>query len=189
MKTMSNVSSGRLAFLLNFLRHPLRNASVVPSSRLASRSMLEGLDLSAMRYVVELGPGTGCFTQELLERLPAQCHVLVIELDEGYVADLNARFGDRFEVVQASAHKLDALVEERGWPRVDLILSGLPFVLPEPVKQRLFSSILRRTEKGTVYRFFTYMPPIMKKHYVGFSLRLVRYVPANFPPMWIYSVN
>lgn len=180
---------GRMAFLWNFLKHPLRNASVVPSSRVASRAMLTGLDLSSLEYVVELGPGTGCFTQELFDRLPSHCQVLVIELDEGYVANLKARFGDRFEVVQASAHELDALIEERGWPRVDLVLSGLPFVLPEAVKKVLFASLLNRTGSGTVYRFFTYMPPIMKKHYCDFNLRLVKGVAANFPPMWIYSVN
>ena len=186
---MNMTTRSRLSFLVNFLKHPLRNASVVPSSRIASRSMLDGLDLSRMKHVVELGPGTGCFTQELYDRLPPDCQVLVIELDDGYVADLKARFGHRFDIVQASAHELDALIKERGWPSVDLILSGLPFVLPDSIKKVLFAAILRRTGQGSVYRFFTYLPPLMKKHYVGFDLKLVRHVAANFPPMWIYSVN
>ena len=125
--------------------------------------MLEGLDVDQMEYVVELGPGTGCFTQELYDRLPAACQVLVIELE--------------------------ALIAERGWPRVDLVLSGLPFVLPKPVKESLWASLKRFTGEGTVYRFFTYMPPVMKRHYRDFDLRLVRGVAANLPPMWIYSVN
>jgi phospholipid N-methyltransferase len=151
--------------------------------------MLSGIDVENLKYVVELGPGTGCFTQELYDVLPADCQVLVIELEADYVAQLQARFGQRFQVVQASAHELEALIAERGWPRVDLVLSGLPFVLPKPVQQTLWSTLMRLTSQGTVYRFFTYMPPIMKRYYRDFDLRLVRGVAANLPPMWIYSVN
>ena len=71
----------RWSFLVNFIRHPLRNASVVPSSRVASRRMFTGVDMSSLRYVVELGPGTGVFTQELYERLHPDAQVLVIELE------------------------------------------------------------------------------------------------------------
>ena len=186
---MSSSLNGRLSFLLHFLRHPLRNASVAPSSRVASRSMLKGLDVSKLEYVVELGPGTGCFTQELYDRLPDHCQVLVIELEGDYLKELERRFGDRFHIVQASAHELESLIGERGWPRVDLVLSGLPFVLPKAVQERLWETLKRLTSEGTVYRFFTYMPPIMKRYYRDFDLRLVRGVAVNLPPMWIYSVN
>ena len=186
---MSKRGKGRLGFLLNFLKHPLRNASIVPSSKVASRNMLKGLDVEAMRYVVELGPGTGVFTQELYDRLHPEAQVLVIELDEGYVASLNARFGGRFDIVQASAGDLDSLVSERNWPRVDMVVSGLPFVLPQEVKEPLLASIKGHTEQGAVLRFFTYMPPLMKPHYHMFDLRCVCFVGQNFPPMWVYSVN
>lgn len=179
----------RLSFLWKFIRHPLRNASVVPSSKVASRNMLHGLDIGNMKYVVELGPGTGVFTEELYRRLPDDAEVMVIELDAGYVKDLKRRFGDRFDIVQASASELENLVAERNWPRVDFVISGLPFVIPQSVKEVLFASLKARTEQGTVFRFFTYMPPLMKPHYRDFDLNLVRFVGANFPPMWIYSVN
>ena len=100
----------RWSFLVNFIKHPLRNASVAPSSRIAARNMLRGIDVKALTHVVELGPGTGSFTRELYDRLPAECKVLVIELDSGYVARLQEQFGDRFDIVQASAHELDDLV-------------------------------------------------------------------------------
>jgi len=186
---MSQDFKGRLSFLGNFLKHPLRNASVAPSSRIAARNMLRGIDLEKLTHVVELGPGTGSFTQELYARLPEGCQVLVIELDAGYVANLRARYGDRFDIVQASAHEMESLVKERGWPAVDLIVSGLPFTLPKSVKASLWGSLQAMTRTGTVYRWFTYMPPIMKWHYRGFDMRLVRRVWANLPPMWIYSVN
>ena len=152
----------RWSFLVNFVKHPLRNASVAPSSRIAARNMLRGIDVKALTHVVELGPGTGSFTRELYDRLPKDCNVLVIELDVGYVQRLQEQYGDRFEIVQASAHELDDLVHERGWPKVDLIVSGLPFTLPPEIRKSLWSILQGRTDQGTTYRWFTYMPPIMK---------------------------
>lgn len=186
---MSAEHRDRWSFLINFFKHPLRNASVAPSSRIAARNMLRGIAVDSLTHVVELGPGTGSFTRELYDCLSPQCKVLVIELDAGYVDGLQNQFGDRFEIVQASAHELERLLAERGWPKVDLIVSGLPFTLPKPVKASLWNVLHRMTEAGTVYRWFTYMPPIMKWHYRGFNMRLVRRVWANLPPMWIYSVN
>ena len=55
---MPNQTTDRWSFLVNFIKHPLRNASVAPSSRIAARNMLCGLDLEHLEYVVELGPGT-----------------------------------------------------------------------------------------------------------------------------------
>ena len=68
-------------FIWNFLRNPRRNASLIPSSRCASRAMFEGIDLSQQAHVVELGPGTGCFTRELYANVPETCNVIVIELN------------------------------------------------------------------------------------------------------------
>ena len=86
-----------------------------------------------MSYIVELGPGTGCFTQELYANVSRDCKVLIIELNTAYIQFLRDKYGDRFEIIQGSAADLDALIEERDWPRVDLIVSGLPFTLPSEV--------------------------------------------------------
>ena len=96
---------------------------------------------------------------------------------------------DRFDIVQSSACRLESLLNERNWPHVDLVLSGLPFVLPGAVKKPMLSAIKGLTDRGTVFRFFTYMPPLMKPHYRMFQLRRVCFVLRNFPPMYIYSVN
>lgn len=176
-------------FVWNFLRNPRRNASLIPSSRCASRAMFQGIDLSQQAYVVELGPGTGCFTRELYQAVPANCKVMVIELNPDYIGHLQEAYGDRFEIIQGSAADLDAYVEERGWPRVDLIVSGLPFTLPQEVMQPLMASLERWTLSGSVFRWFTYFPRMMERHYRRFAFRRVRAVFRNLPPMWVYTVN
>ena len=176
-------------FLVNFLKNPLRNASIVPSSRYAASKMLAGIDFEAVRYVVELGPGTGVFTQEILNRVHSDAEVLAIELEESYIEKLEFFENPQFEVIQGSACGMRGLVQEKGWPKVDLVISSLPFVLPVDVKEKLFTYLQECTQNGTTFRWFTYLPALMKPHYREFGFELHGFVPRNFPPMWIYTVN
>ena len=77
-----------MTFFTEFLRNPRQNASIVPSAPAACEKMFEGLDMSAMEYVVELGPGTGCFTKELMAQLPASAEVLMLEINPTFCPKL-----------------------------------------------------------------------------------------------------
>ena len=180
-----------MTFFTEFLRNPRQNASIVPSAPLACAKMFEGLDMGAMQYVVELGPGTGCFTHELMAQLPLTAEALLLEINPTFCPRLEKAFGHRFHIRQESAHRMDEIVSELGWPRIDLVVSGLPYTLPEPVIDPLFDSLKRRIDKGTIYRFFTYVPPLMKRKYEasGFELTMEHLVVKNVPPMWIYSAQ
>lgn len=184
MKTKRNQN-----FLINFFRNPLQNGSVVPSSRQATEGMFQGVDLSQCEYVVELGPGTGVFTHALYRGLPSHAQVMVVELESSYISSLKERYGDRFEIVENSASELTRLIEERGWPRVDLIVSGLPFTMPKEVKRELWSSIDTLTTSGATMRWFTYFPWIMRWYYRKFPIQKVKFVPGNFPPLWVFTIN
>ena len=151
--------------------------------------MLDGLDLGSMQYVVELGPGTGCITNELYQALPESSQVLVIEINPEYYDALRTRFGNRFDIRKDSAHRIQELADELGWPRIDLIISSLPITLPDEVLDPLYDTLKTLTKEKTTYRFFTYVPPLMKRKYCGFSLKLEHRVLFNFPPMWIYSAR
>ena len=172
-----------------FIKQPKVNASITPSSRRAARAMVRGLALGKMDYVVELGPGTGVFTDILAERLSPTAKVLLIELEESYIRNLRTKYDERFEVVQCSACELGALLEERGIKNVDLVISGLPYNMPEEVKTKLQKTLVNLTDKGTCMRWFTYFPFLMKRHYKQFDMRLADFIMWNFPPMWIYTVN
>ncbi|MGB1453174.1 MAG: rRNA adenine N-6-methyltransferase family protein, partial [Crocinitomicaceae bacterium] len=56
--------------------------SVVPSSKFLSKKMLDHLDFSSAEFVVELGPGTGVFTDRIIEKLGKDTTLLVIELND-----------------------------------------------------------------------------------------------------------
>jgi len=175
-------------FLKNFIRNPLRNASVIPSSKKASKAVLSELDWNKIQTIVELGPGNGTFTKEILSQCKPGTLVILIELEESYIALLEKKFGNKIQVVHDSAHRIHAVLESFGLTKTDLIVSSLPF-LPNPIREQVNNAILWETSQGAAFRFFTYMPPIMKLFYKGMPLRKIRFVLENIPPMWIYGIN
>jgi phospholipid N-methyltransferase len=178
----------RLVFLLHFLKNPLRNASVMPSSRAAARAMMTGVNWSGTNVIVELGPGTGTFTREVLRLCRPDARIILIELEPKYVKWLREKFGDRIEVIHGSAIDMNKHLAERGIDHADLILSSLPF-LSDDISAPLHHDILKHTDRGGLFRFFTYMPPAMKPHYRDMPIRRVAFTEWNLPPMWIFGIN
>jgi phospholipid N-methyltransferase len=104
MKT--NVAE-RLIFLRAFGTHPRLVGAVVPTSRWAVVDMVDMADIQGAKSVVELGAGTGVFTQEILPRLRQDARVVASERDPRLAALLRERFQDpRLEVKCGSAEIL-----------------------------------------------------------------------------------
>lgn len=178
----------KLQFALQYLLHPFRNASVTPSSAFAARAMVSGIDFSQIEVIVELGPGTGVFTDEILKQCKPETKIILIEIEESYVALLREKFGSRVIVEQASAHLLETIVAKHTDKKVGLIISGLPVHLPA-VKKALFAAIEKYTEAGAYYRFFSYLPPLVKHEYRELPIRKLSFVLRNVPPLWVYGIN
>lgn len=75
-------------FLANWFRHPIETGALAPSSQQLATAMCDTMFLGDGSVVVELGPGTGPFTREILRR-QAQCKnttYLAFELSEEFVS-------------------------------------------------------------------------------------------------------
>lgn len=185
---MNDKTKEHILFGVNFLKNPLRNASVIPSSVWARRAMLKNINFRSVHSIVELGPGTGTFTEEIIRRSKPGTKIILIEIEKSYVRLLRKKFGKRVIVENSSAHLLDEVLAKHGLERADLIISGLPFP-PEKIKKQIFRSIRRQTDQGTIFRFFTYMPPVIKKVYKTLPIKKLFFVPRNFPPLWVFGIN
>jgi phospholipid N-methyltransferase len=178
----------RILFLVNFLKNPLRNASIVPSSKMAGRAIVTELDWDQINTIVELGPGNGTFTTAILEKCKPGTQVILIELESTYVQLLKNKFGNRVHVIHDSADQMNDILRRFNYSDADLIVSSLPF-LQKRISRKIFKAILEQTQKGAAFRFFTYFPPLMKWFYQGMPLRKVKFVFNNIPPMWIYGIT
>src|SRR5258705_1630949 len=68
-------------FFRQWLKNPIRVAAISPSSKQLARQMMSQLP-PPCRRVIELGGGTGVFTQALLEHGIEPADMLVLELNE-----------------------------------------------------------------------------------------------------------
>lgn len=181
-------AGGRLRFLRQFLRNPRELGSITPSSRFLTRAITEEIDFTLARRIVELGPGTGVFTRELLGSLDPAGSLLALDTNPDFVALLRRELPDRRCVlVQVSAERIGAQVFRQGWDSADVVVSGIPYtLLPRPVTDGIVRSSWRALRPGGLflaYQYSPYLRPFLQ-HVFG-NCRL-KPVLRNLPPAVVF---
>jgi phosphatidylethanolamine/phosphatidyl-N-methylethanolamine N-methyltransferase len=145
-----------LAFLGRFATEGTKVGALFPSSRELAEAMLEGIAFEAGDIIVEYGPGTGAFTELILERLPEGARYLGIERDPHFHGHLVERFpGVDFH--KGSAEEIRELLDNRGWSNPRLILSGLPFAsMPHDIQELILTATRDVLHDEGEFRTFTY---------------------------------
>lgn len=183
----------RLRFLREYARNMRTIGAVAPSSRYLARKMVRDIDFDSARLLVEYGPGSGVFTQELADRLHPGAHLLVIEANETFHADLVQRFGHRSDItlVHGSAEDVRAELDRinHGVP-IDHIVSGLPFAaLPTMVSERILAEAVKAIRPGGTFITFQYTPfkkALLLKHFTRITSTTEL---RNVPPAVVYTCH
>ena len=142
------------------------------------------------KYIVEYGPGDGVVTREVLQRLPKDGRLVIIERNAQFIGELK-RIGDpRLTVVHGDVVEHSRALWSLGMPRVDAVFSGIPctFFTP-PVRE----SIVRGTHAALasngsfiVYQYTTLMRPVLRKYFPKVTTRLE---PINLPPYFVMRAD
>lgn len=139
---------GRVALLGQFIRQPFVIGAVAPSSVHLARKMVEGVDLAGAHAVLEYGPGTGVFTDEILPRLGPSTRYLAIELNPAMAEQFRARHPGT-PIRQDSVEHAPRICREEGIGPVDFILSGLPWAsFPDDLQNRILDGALEVLRPG-----------------------------------------
>jgi len=145
-----------VAFITRFASAPTSVGAVFPSSRDLAEAMLHGITLEPGDVVVEYGPGTGAFTELIIERLPEGAEYLGIERDPHFHGHLQRRFPDRHFHL-GSAEEIQELLKGRGLKKPRLIISGLPFAsMPHAVQEMILEATREALHEEGIFRTFTY---------------------------------
>ena len=178
----------RARFFRSFLVHPRQVGAVLPTSRRAVRDMLDMADFTRARCVVELGAGTGVYTEEVLKRLHPDARFLAFEIDPDLVATLSERLKDqRLWVINDSAENMEGYLNGA---KVDVLVSGLPFTsLPEPIKQNIFEQITRVLAPEGVMVAIQYSAMVQRDLERIFASVRRRISPLNVPPAFLFACS
>jgi phospholipid N-methyltransferase len=143
-------------FFRGFLEHPRMVGSIIPSSRHTIDQMLAPVKWNECKLFVEYGPGVGTFCRPVLDRLPRDGALVVIDTNPLFINYLKRTIGDsRFHPVLGSAEDVEAIIAALGYEKADYVLSGLPFsTLPEGVGEAIAAATHRVVRQGGA--FLTY---------------------------------
>ncbi len=174
-----------LLFFQRVLANPFRVGYVVPSSPFLTRQTAKRIDYSKPRVVVELGPGEGCHSRQILRRMCPDSRLLLLELDDAFARHLKKQFaGDkRVVVVHADARDLAKALLAAGITRCDYIVSGLPFsLIKNPLKGELLAAIAQAMDEDTVFVTYQVSLQLASEDHL-FRLAEKEYCPLNIPPI------
>lgn len=175
-------------FLNTFFKDRKQVGALAPSSRFLVKKMCDQIDFKAAKVIIELGPGTGVFTREILNRSAADAKVFVIELNESFYNLLKTKFTDpRLILINTSADKIDEVLSDYGINEVDAILSSLPLtVIPEKIKKKIIIKSYDALKPGGVYVQYQYSLNAKKLLELKFGKLKMGFVAMNIPPAFVY---
>ncbi len=175
----------RVAFFNKFILEPRKIGSITPSSSFLTNAMLANLPWEQMETIVELGAGTGVFTNFIAEHKKKSCHVLVIERD--YTMRKTLRLNHPTFYYGAKAEKLDWLFHRHNLPPADCIISGLPFAaFSKPLRSEIIAAVHQSLKPGGIFMAFQYSLQMKKMLNTYFNKVTIKFVPLNMPPAFVY---
>lgn len=179
-------------FVEAFIREPLSVGAFWPSSPDLSRAVVESCDFKPGDTVVELGPGTGAFTELLLHRLHRRGRLLAMEISDTNVTELRRRF-PHCELIHDSAEHLPKYLQDRC---AKCIISGLAWGNMLPAMQdRIFDAMLESLTPDGQFVAFAYVHASWFPTSRRFRRRLLEnfkrvektpIIWRNLPPAFVY---
>ncbi|WP_259663986.1 class I SAM-dependent methyltransferase [Rhizobium bangladeshense] len=188
---MTGKVADALLFFRAWLSAPLQVASVTPSGRALALLMTSGISADT-GTVIELGPGTGVFTQAALNRGVAESDLVLVEFSQRFAGELSVRF-PAAKTINLDATQLRSVALPPSAP-VGAVLSGLPLLsMPKwKVIAILEGAFWHLRQDGAFYQF-TYGPrcPISRQvlDRLGLKAAFVGRTLANVPPAAVYRVT
>lgn len=176
----------RGGFFLSYLRHPRATGSITPSSRFLVRKLLEPLDASSFKYVVELGAGDGRVTTALLRKFGNNCCVLAFEINERLAKSIEQT--DNLRLVHDDGEHLARYLARYHLRNVDYVVSSLPLAnFAKAKRQKLLDVVHHALKEEGKFVQYQYTLFSLKDLRLVFRKVSISFTPFNIPPAFVYT--
>jgi phosphatidylethanolamine/phosphatidyl-N-methylethanolamine N-methyltransferase len=169
--------------------------SVAPSSSTLAREIVRGLNLGVSEAVLEYGPGTGAFTNRILDEIPQSCRFVAIERNPKFAELLRDKF-PAVNLCHGDVADVRKICDDYHISMADCIISGLPWAAFALQTQQAYMHEMMRVLRPGGY-FVTFMlttsllvpsswrfAKMLKRHFSKVEVSGI--VWRNFPPAFIY---
>jgi phospholipid N-methyltransferase len=180
-----------IPFLCALIADPKRVGAIVPSGAALAAAITREISPSSAP-VVELGPGTGAFTQRLLERGVPEDRLALVEYGPDFARLLQARYPHARVLRMDATHLKEVeLFEDE---KAGAVVSGIPLL---SLSAREILAILRgafhHLRAGGAFYQFTYgprcpVPPVILER-LGLEAARIGRAIINVPPAGIYRIT
>ncbi|MDD2309717.1 MAG: methyltransferase type 12 [Desulfuromonadaceae bacterium] len=187
VKPLGAQMTDQLAFIAEFVKHPLQVGSIIPSSHFLLRRIVDAAGIDSAKTIVELGPGNGGSTRAILRAAPANMKLLSVEVNPSLHALVRDIGDKRLIAHRGDACHLKEILAQYGLGAPDVVISGIPFstmsVSTGSQLLKEISSLLAPGGRFVAYqvsrRVATLARPFMGTGHMELEL-------FNIPPMRVY---
>lgn len=182
-------------FIKQLLANPANTGAVAPSSSRLARRIVEFAQPRSDAVIVEFGPGTGVFTQEILHSLLPGQRFFAIEVNPDFVASLSREYPG-LHVHLGCASDLPDFCKKENVKSVDCVISGLPWAnFPDALQRKILGNMLEVMPKGAAFVTFAYLQGLVMPSGKNFKRNLKEHfsevecsgvIWRNLPPAIIY---
>ncbi len=188
MAEQKNPVKKKVEFLSEFLKKGRKVGSVTPSSRFLVKKMVDPIDWEHSNCIIELGPGNGVITREILKKMRKDGKLLAFEINESFCEDLRAIGDERLIVINDSAEKLAEYLEKYQIAKADHVVSSLPFaIIPRETEYSIMRAIAKVLSRKGVYTQFQYSLASYRKLKGIFKSVKLNFTPYNIPPAFVFT--
>lgn len=177
------------------LQRPQTTGAIAPSSRIVADAVTHLIDFDSARTVVELGPGTGVFTEQLLPNLHSDTTFFALEINPTF-AEATRKRCPHARVYTDSAASIPSYLRANHRDSADYIVSSLPWTIFDETEQlQLMETVADSLAPGGVFISIVYLGSQLRsrgRHFTRslphFFSQIERHGPIwrNLPPTLVY---
>ena len=182
--------SDKRTFLRQFWKEKKMIGAMSPSSKFLAKKMLEPINFNEDKVLVELGPGTGVFTRQLVEKMANDAQLFVFELNDYFVQLLEKEFAQdkRVHIIHDSAEHISRYLHNYNCDAPNVILSSLPLAnFPDDLRNKLLRSIKETMTEHSKFIQFQYSLVYKNAIRELFKEVTISFTPMNFPPAFVFN--
>lgn len=177
-------------FLKEYVKHPRNTGAIAASTSRLAKGMVNGIDFDKAKCIVEIGPGLGSFTKEIMKRKKPETFLLLIEINETFYRFLQEMYQNdsSVQIVKGSAENMEQFLLAANIKEIDYCVSGLPFAsLPVQVSNRILTNVMELLKPNG--KFITFQYSLFKYALINqfFSDISIEKVWLNLPPAYVLS--
>ncbi|PGK51704.1 SAM-dependent methyltransferase [Priestia megaterium] len=181
-----------LRFLKEYIKHPRTVGALLPSSPRLVKQMIAPINFEQATCIVEYGPGTGVFTEEIIRRKREDTVLLIIEYNNEFYHELQRKYGriKNVHIVCDSAEHTTKYLQQCNIQKVDYVVSGLPFTsLPKDVSKNILQTtkdLLGDDGDLILFQYSRFKQNLLKTFFMNIRTKRVL---QNVPPAFVFTCS